>query len=278
MFCGTEDYNAMHLLGNKGHLLKVWLTLVKTSVIRDMAFRTSFILGIVRQILWLGTFIFMISVIFHNAPSLAGWSQPEVLIILALSRLIEGLMVTLFIDNLMMFPSVVHQGQFDSYLTKPLPVQFYTAFRQFGVSSIGNVVGGLILLLYGLYQIGNVPSVMQVLFFILLAFSGVTIYYSLLIMTASLVFFLDRFEAMWGFNILFSEPLTVPFDAFPRLPRLALTYLIPVAFVVFVPAQALTNRLSWWQVPLALGLASLFLLLANLAWRAGLRRYTSASS
>jgi ABC-type uncharacterized transport system permease subunit len=42
--------------------------------------------------------------------------------------------------------------------------------------------------------------------------------------------------------------------------------------------QALTGRLALWQVPVAIAIAAIFLTLANLAWRAGLRRYSSASS
>ena len=108
--------------------------------------------------------------------------------------------------------------------------------------------------------------------------TGLIIFYSLLILLASLVFYIERLEALWSFLQLITEPLTVPFDVFPTTPRLALTYALPLAFIVFVPAQAITGRLQLWQLPTAIALAAIFLILANLAWRAGLRRYSSASS
>jgi ABC-2 type transport system permease protein len=77
---------------------------------------------------------------------------------------------------------------------------------------------------------------------------------------------------------MFTEPLTVPFDIFPRAPRLAITYLLPLAFIVFVPAQAITGRLDWWQLPMGIGIAIIMLALSRLSWQAGIRRYSSASS
>lgn len=259
------------------HLWRVWLAIVRANIAREISFRGNFIAGIIRQLMWLAIFIFFIETVFNTTTSLAGWSQNEVLIVLALSRLIEGLMNTLFLPNIMMIPEVVRRGTFDFFLTKPIPAQLYTAFHDFSLYSFSNVIAGMVLLVYALWQLPSF-SVASLGIFVALAACGMVIYYSLLITVATLVFFLDRFEALWGFNMLFSEPLTVPFDVFPRVPRAAMTYLLPIAFVVYVPAQALTNRLVWWQIPLAVGLAITGLLIANLAWRAGLRRYASASS
>lgn len=260
------------------HLWKVWKSSTRASLVREMEFRANFIAGLIRQGLWLLIFVFLVKTIFQNTERLAGWEQSEVLTIVALSRILEGIINSLFAHNIMELPELVRQGKFDFHLTKPVPAQFYTAFRRTGIDNIGNLTAGTILLIFSLAANHTPVTLSDALFFILLSVAGIIIYYSLLILAASLVFVLERLEFLWGFHILMSEPLTVPFDIFPRLPRLALTYILPLAFIVFVPAQALTGRLSWWQVPVALLIAAAFLLLANLAWRAGLRRYSSASS
>lgn len=261
-----------------GHIVRVWVANARTSIIREMEFRTNFISGLFRQLLWLVSFIFFIDVIFQNTGSLAGWSQAEVLVVLALSRFIEGTVDTLFSRNIGDFPSTIQKGTFDYYLIKPVPSQFYSAFRRVNYSSIGNILAGAALLAYALFMGDFAPSVPAVLLSSLLALLGVTIYYSLLIATVSAAFFLEQFNAFTAISQLLSEPLTVPFDIFPPGPRVALTYMLPLAFVVFVPAQTITGRLAAWQIPLAIGIAALFLALANLAWRSGLRRYSSASS
>lgn len=250
----------------------------KTSVIREMEFRGNFFLGIVRQASWLAAFLFMIEIIFQNTQTLSGWSKPEVIIILALSRIIEGMLDTFFSRNIAMFPQSVQQGQFDFILTKPLPAQLAVAFQNFYIYNLGSVIGGFILFTYGIWNLQHTPGPLAWLLFFLVIAAGVIIFYSLLILAATLVFYFERLEALWGFMTLVTEPLTVPFDIFPRAPRLVLTYLLPIAFIVFVPAQAITGKLALWQVPTAIIISVIFLILANLAWRAGLRRYTSASS
>lgn len=268
----------MPFLDSSRYLWRVWKASTRASLTREMQFRANFIAGLVRQAVWLGAFIFMVKVIFQNTQQLAGWQQHEVLIIIALSRFLEGIINSLFAQNLMELPELVQQGKFDFFLIKPVPVQFYTAFRQTGIDNIGNIGAGLILLFYTLITHHIMPSPGTFLLFFLLSALGVSMYYSLIAIAASLVFFLERLEFLWGFHILMSEPLTTPLDIFPRIPRTIMTYILPIAFVTFVPAQALTGRLHWWQMPLAIGLAAIFLFLSNVAWRAGLRRYSSASS
>lgn len=269
----------MPFLDSSRYLWRVWRANARASLIREMEFRSNFFLGVLRQALWLGAFIFLIEIIFTHTQSIAGWQKPEALVIIALSRIIEGIMDTFFSRNIADLPDIVQKGNFDFYLTKPVPVQFYTAFKQFYLhNTIGHIGGGLLTFIYALTQFSESPAITSWLIMVLLILVGLTIFYSLIIMLASLVFFIERLEALWSFLQLLTEPLTVPFDVFPVGPRLALTYVLPLAFIVFVPAQAITGRFQLWQLPTAIALAAIFLLLANLAWRAGLRRYSSASS
>jgi ABC-2 type transport system permease protein len=269
----------MPLLDNSRHLFSVWKASTRASLVREMEFRANFIAGIIRQLVWLSAFVITVETIFANTNSLAGWQRSEVLIILALSRLIEGTMSSLFISNIMNLPQLVRDGKFDFHLTKPVPVQFFTAFRRTNIEQIGNVIGGLVLFIYALSIRANTISAAAILSFLVITCAGVVIYYSLLIISATLVFYLDRLEFLWSFNTLLSEPLTVPFDVFPTRIQFALTYFVPIAFVVFVPAEVLTNHLhSPFALPTAIVLATIFITLANLAWRAGLVRYSSASS
>lgn len=263
--------------GNR-HLWRVWRAGIRASLTRELEFRTNFLLGLLRQLFWFAGYVIVIEIIFTNVDTLSGWTQSEALLILALSRLNEGIINLLFAMNIMDFPRVVQTGQFDFVLTKPVPAQFYMAFKHVNLYQFGNISIGLLLFIYALLHLPGTVGLGSFLLLAVLSALGITIFYALLIMVAALVFFLERLEALWSFMTLFSEPLTVPFDIFPRATRITLTYILPIAFVVFVPAQSLTGRLDWWQVPVAIVMTIVFLVLANLAWRAGLRRYSSASS
>lgn len=269
----------MSSLGNNlKHLLRVWLANVRTGLVREMEFRVNFYSGLIRQIMWLASFVLLIHVIYLNTDALAGWTQGQALTLLALSRIIEGLSDAFFNRNIGNLPEAVNSGKFDYYLTKPLPAQFHTAFHRFKFLDLGNFMNGAVLLIYAAIIEPSTHSLAAWLTFLLLACLGIVIYYSLLITLVSVTFFLERFDSFIAISQLISEPLTVPFDIFPPGTKTVLTYLLPIAFIVFVPAQALTGRLHIWQVPVAILIAAVTLLIANLVWRAGLRRYSSASS
>lgn len=260
------------------HLARVWRANARAAVVREMEFRANFISGLLRQVVWLASFILLVHIMFQHTASLTGWSQVQVLTLLALSRIIEGFSDALFNRNISNLPSAVQTGKFDLYLTKPVPAQFHTAFHRVKVLEAGNVLLGLVLLAYAVSREPSLFTLSHWLAFTVLSLLGITIYYSVLIALVSLSFYLERFEAFFAIDNLISEPLTAPFDVFPPGVKTALTYLIPLAFIVFVPAQALTGRLALQQLPASLLMAAIFLTLANLAWRAGLRRYSSASS
>lgn len=268
----------MRSLANSKHLWRVWLAGGRSSIVREMEFRANFLIGIMSQLGWCSAYLFMIEIIFRNTSQIAGWNKAEVLVIFALSRLIEGLMRMLFTRNILQIPQMIRRGTMDFLLMRPVPAQWYAAFGRVMIYEVGNITIGILLLMYAFSLQAFSFTAQSFLIFLSLVIAGMAIFYSLLIMIASLGFLLERFESFYAFIVILTEPFTVPFEIFPRLPRLAITYLIPLAFVVFVPAQALTGRLAWWQVPVAAFLAALLLLLANLAWRAGLRKYSSASS
>jgi ABC-2 type transport system permease protein len=69
-----------------------------------------------------------------------------------------------------------------------------------------------------------------------------------------------------------------PVSIYPNWMRLGLTFLVPVAFAVTIPAEALTGRLSPLTLLGAAGLALALALLARFIWKKGVRNYAGASA
>ena len=57
-----------------------------------------------------------------------------------------------------------------------------------------------------------------------------------------------------------------------------LTFVVPIAFAVTVPAQALTGGLTPTAVLLSLAVAAVFLVGSRIFWFVALRHYTGASA
>ncbi len=69
-----------------------------------------------------------------------------------------------------------------------------------------------------------------------------------------------------------------PITIYPDWLRFGLTFLVPVAFAVTVPAQALTDRLTPLTLLGALGVTILLVTVARFIWRLGVRSYSGASA
>jgi ABC-2 type transport system permease protein len=65
---------------------------------------------------------------------------------------------------------------------------------------------------------------------------------------------------------------------YPEWLRVSLTFLVPIAFAVTVPAQALTGRLTVDVFVLAFGFAIVAVAASRAFFRYGLRRYSGASA
>ena len=69
-----------------------------------------------------------------------------------------------------------------------------------------------------------------------------------------------------------------PVGIYPSWLRMILTFLVPVAFAVTAPAEALTARLNTQTLLLAIFVAALTLVASRMFWKFGLRNYTGASA
>ena len=108
--------------------------------------------------------------------------------------------------------------------------------------------------------------------------AGGVIVYSFWLILATLSFWFVRVE---NILIIFQgvyEAGRWPVGMYPLWLQVALTALVPVAFAVTVPAEAVVGRLTGPMLALALGLALGLLVGARWFWNCGVKRYSGASA
>jgi ABC-2 type transport system permease protein len=69
-----------------------------------------------------------------------------------------------------------------------------------------------------------------------------------------------------------------PVGVYPGWLRIGLTFLVPLAFAVTVPSEAVTSRLGWDTVALAAAVALVLVVVSRAFWRLGVRHYSGASA
>ena len=108
--------------------------------------------------------------------------------------------------------------------------------------------------------------------------SSVLILYSLwfLIATTSI-----WFVRVWNANEVLRSTLVAgkyPISAYPIQIRRIFTFILPIAFLTTIPAEAMMNLISLDWIASSIIISTLFFDLSKRFWNYSLRFYTSASS
>lgn len=244
----------------------------------ELQYRVNFLVQLFQSLLSLGTGLVVLALVFQYTDSLGGWSRPELLAVMGVHILVGGVIRTLIQPNMERIMGDVEQGTLDYALTKPVDSQLLVSVREVRIWQAADVVMGLIVLGVALAQLGERLGPAAALGFGVSLLLGVlTIYSFWLIITTSAFWFTRVGEVTEIFGSLYQAGRW-PVGLYPDWLRTGLTFLVPLAFAVTVPAEALTGRLTVSTLVGAALLAAGLMMTARWTWTYGLRRYGGASA
>jgi ABC-2 type transport system permease protein len=257
----------------------IYAALWQNSVVREMSFKSNFLLWIVVELLWFGVQLTFISVIYLHTDHIATWTKWQVVMLVGASHFIQEIFQAFFLTNCTGLSELIRTGRLDFMLLLPVNVRFLVSLRQVDLGGFVNGASGLAVMGYAAHQMHLVPGAMQIIVFLLLCLVGILIHYSLMFLLASISFWTVRAQGIvWGYYNLFNLA-RMPAEAFQGFFRAFFTFAIPMLLVVNVPVQVLLNRLtSPGPLFLLLGAGCVCFVISELFWRFSVRHYTSASA
>jgi ABC-2 type transport system permease protein len=251
--------------------------IISVSLQRDLAYRAEIGVRVGLSILSaLGTAV-SLAAVYSHVDNLAGWTFGEAILVLGMFMVMSAFVTTFIEPNLEWFSQKIRDGLLDDILLKPVPGIFLTSFATTRPWSLVDAVVGGAVIWYGLRSLDAAIGVTGVAMCVGLLVVGAVAAWALRFITAIVAFWAVGLEL----SVFWYTPWTLgryPVDAYGRAARFALTYVIPVAFVSTFPARALTRGPSVTLVAGGALTAVVAATTATLLWRAGLRRYTSATS
>jgi ABC-2 type transport system permease protein len=259
--------------------LRIYAALWKNSVIREMSFKSNFLLWIVVELLWFALQLAFITVIYQHTDWIGDWSKWQVVLLMGASHLIQQIFQAFFLTNCTQISEYVRTGKLDFMLLLPINTRFILSLRQVDLGGFVNGASAVAVITYALFQLHYVPSALQIISFLLLAGAGVFVHYSLMFLLASISFWTVRAQGIvWGYYSLFTIA-RLPDEAYRGFFKVFFTFAVPMILVANVPARVLAAKLkSPLEMILLLAMSIACWLISELGWRLSLRRYTSASS
>jgi ABC-2 type transport system permease protein len=258
--------------------IKLAFTYLRIGVLNEIQYRINFFIQLLQSFISVATGLIGLSLVFGQVNSLAGWSRPELLAVMGVHLLMGGVIRSLIQPNMERLMDDVRNGTLDFALTKPADAQTLVSVREFRFWRLVDVVVGFVVISVAFYQLNGTLGALQLLGFLAALIMGAIMLYCVWLMVTSISFWVIRVQDISDlFEGLYAAGRW-PVGIYPDWLRTGLTFLVPVAFAVTVPAEALTGRLTGTSLLFALGMTLLFVILARGLWVVGLRNYSGASA
>jgi len=251
---------------------------LKVNIQMSLAYRADTVVNILLNVMWLGWELLSLSIIFSNTETIGGWGFGELIALLGVFRLVNTLMIALIWPNTEKFNQSIRDGSMDYTLLQPINSLFLVTFSRITVWRIWDLVLAIILIVVGVNMSGDTTTPLSILTFILLTISGAIVIYSLWIVLIALTFWFTKFDN----NVTILQALLdagrYPVTVYPVWLRIIVTFVIPIAVATTVPLQGLRGELSISRVLMFIAIGIVSFLVASRVWKAGLKRYSGASS
>lgn len=265
---------------------RVWGTFFRNSLVREMTFRSNFIITVITRAFAFVAQLALFEIIYRSVPSIAGWSRYEYFAFMSTGMLINAFIESLFMPNCAAFSEKIRTGNLDFVLLKPIDTQFLVSFEKVNLAMIGQIVLSTSLLIYSISQLPDVNvTLLNVFFYIMMIGVGVGFFYSMMIVLASTSVWLGRNQGLYDFWFYITIFARYPMGIYSGSPsgevlRFAFSYILPILLVVTVPARLLLSKTlepSWITlVAPIMTLIALYVSRKIFFW--SLSKYRSASS
>jgi ABC-2 type transport system permease protein len=260
-----------------GPLGLTWL-FFRIGALNELQYRANFWLQLIQSAIQLGTGLAVLGLVFSQTPALNGWSQPALLTVMAVHILMGGVIGSLIQPSMERLRQDIRQGTFDFVLTKPEDVQVLSSVREIRIWRAVDIIVGLIVLIVAVGQLESAVGVPDALAFAVALVLGALMIYSFWLVITTVAFWIVRIDEIAELFEGVYQSGRWPVTIYPGWLRISLTFLVPIAFAVTVPAQALTRQLTPDTLIVAAGFALVAVALSRAFFRIGLRRYSGASS
>ena len=263
--------------------LTVYRRLVGARMRADWQYRTSFFLFLAGQAAVAVADFLVIATIFTNVDVLGGWTAPEVALLFGLSGVSFGL-GDLLISPVENASIRIKAGTFDQFLIRPVGVLWQLCAVEFAARRLGRTIQPLIVLVIALTMVDLERPWLAAIAVPVTIVAGTVIFGSLWVVTSSVAFWtVDTQEFANAFTYGGGLMTSYPVDVFGQWLRRFVIFVIPLAWVAYLPAAGMLDKPMPFDLPEAVAWSSPLVavasaLIARAVWGTALRHHRSTGS
>lgn len=269
--------------GGTAEWVTIWRRLVGARIRADWQYRMSFLLFLASQATIAVFDLAVIAVLFGHVDSIAGWSGREVVLLFGLATLPFGV-ADVVVSPVEMASRHIKAGSFDRFLLRPVPTLIHVLASEFALRRAGKIVQPVVVLAAALAVSGIDWGLEAVVLLPLAIVSGAVIFAAIWVITSSISFWtVDSQEVANAFTYGGGLATEYPLGVLNSWLRRIVTYVVPLAFVAYLPAARLLGHDRALGMPSAVAwaapaVAAVTALVARSVWGLAIRHYRSTGS
>lgn len=246
-------------------------------------YRLSLFLMILATLLITGLDFVEILIVFANTGRLAGFTVAEVAFLYGVAATCLGL-ADLLIGSIERLGDRIRDGSFDAMLLRPAPALALAAADQFSVRRLGKLIQSVAVLGWALSAVDVEWTPERGGLLVLMLVSGTVIFLGVFVVGAAFQFVAPGGrETMNAFTYGGGYLTQFPLGIYARHVIQLVTFVVPLGFINWYPALRILGASDPLHLPsathyLSPAAAAFLVIVAGIAWGAGLRRYRSTGS
>jgi viologen exporter family transport system permease protein len=264
--------------------LRLLIRLIAASLRAQAQYPASAIMLAIGQFLGNAIEILAVWALFDRFGSVHGWRFGEVAVFYGFVHMVFAVADVLCRGFDVLGTEFLRTGDFDRVLLRPRAATLQLMAHEFRISRVGRFAQGLIVLLIGAHAIGLEWSAASIAVAFWAGAGGVALFFAIVVLQATMSFW--TIEGLEVANVVTYggvQAAQFPLSLYNGWLRGALTYVVPLACVAYFPVLLILGRADPLGTPAWVGVVSpiagfLFLGIAFVAWRFGVRHYTSTGS
>jgi ABC-2 type transport system permease protein len=257
---------------------RVYAVLLRMNLMSQMEYRANFVTGFLMELGYLAVKILYVVVAFSSGRSVAGLSPDEMLVFVGVFVTSTAFYAGIYMTNFFQLSAIVKDGSFDTLMTKPVSLQFLATLRRNDPAIfLVDFLAGSAMTIVGLSRLPGLLEAWRLLGYVFFLVCGAAVGYSLYLIPQALVFKLIDARAIAGISDSFWDFNNVPMVVYGKVGQAIGTYAIPMFLIASFPSLFALGRIGGAQLVWG-GLAPvIFIAISRIAWKRGLKAYTSAT-
>jgi ABC-2 type transport system permease protein len=250
----------------------------KAALLLALQYRLDFFMEVLMALLWSGTALVPLYVLFSMRDGVRGWTAEEMLVVVGFFTLLKGVLASVIQPSLSQAVEHIRKGTLDFLLLKPADAQFLLSTSKLELAHLADVLAGVAIIGWALAHLPGRVSLFGFVLAALLLACALAILYAIWILVVSLAFRVVKIDNMNHLIVSLFEAARWPSSIFRGALALVFTFVIPLALLTTYPALALLGKADLSHLATAIGVAALLLAVSRIVWIRSIRSYAGASS